>query len=617
MAPPARIDLPRAGRRLLQGLPRLWPTLLLLCVVLGILVPLPTLLVDLLLSISLAGSVLVLVGTLTIRRAAHFLGFPTLLMLITLYRLAINLSTTRLILTQADAGRVVDAFGDLVIRGDLVVGGVMFLILTVVQYLVIARGAERVAEVAARFALDGMPGHQAAIDADLRAGTITAAEAGRRRAELGERSNFYGNMDGAVRYVKADAIASLAITAINLCGGLAIGLVRHSMTLADAFDVYGRLTIGDGLLAQIPALLVSLAAGLLVSKVDRERDDVGARWLEPQMFLVPAVLLGVLAAIPGMPVLAFAATAVGLVALALLLAARQPALVTAGDGPRLVVRLSPADAGRLRNDAGMLEGLRQRCSDALGVDLPRVVVRRDGQREGQVEVRLGERLLSSVPIAGATEEAIVVGAFRGIMGRASALIDLEEVEARLERARLERPALVREALRVMGAPDLLWLLRALLNERLPAPSMPDLLEVVAANPAFKDPAQRRTWPALVRERLAVAWLPELLAAVEGLGPARWLRPTPDLEDRIVRAASFDGEWETSSLPEKERERLRMALGAGEGPLVVLTTPYARAATAAVLFGASPHVPVVSTAELRAAGIEVGPALSRATWVDVD
>lgn len=266
------------GALLLGGLPGLAPTFLVVALLACVLVPLPTGLVDLLLSMSLAGAVLLLVASLGVRRSTELLSFPTLLLLITLYRLAINVSTTRLILSQADAGRVVDAFATFVVRDDLVVGGVMFAIISVIQYLVIARGSERVAEVAARFALDGLPGHQQAIEADLRAGLSSPAEAARRRARLVERSSFYGAMDGAVRFVKGDAVAGLAITAINLAGGLAIGVGRMGLGWQESLETYGRLTIGDGLLAQIPALLVSLAAGVLVSRVDEATEGSGRRW---------------------------------------------------------------------------------------------------------------------------------------------------------------------------------------------------------------------------------------------------------------------------------------------------------------------------------------------------
>jgi len=201
------------------------------------LVPLPSAVVDLLLSLSLAASVLLLVASLAVRRSVDFLSFPALLLLVTLSRLALNVATTRLILSQGDAGRVIDAFAGLVVRGDLLVGAVMFAVITAVQFLVIARGSERVAEVAARFALDGLPGQQAAIDADLKAGAISAEEAARRRSALLLRSDFHGAMDGAVRFVRGDAIAGLAITIINLAGGVA--LLLASALAGGLWDAFG------------------------------------------------------------------------------------------------------------------------------------------------------------------------------------------------------------------------------------------------------------------------------------------------------------------------------------------------------------------------------------------
>ncbi len=239
---------PGALRLVFAGWPRLVPAAW-VCVMLAcMLVPLPTAAVDLLLSTSLAASLLLLVAGLAVRRSTDFLGFPALLLLVTLSRLALNVATTRLILSQADAGRVVDAFAGLVVRGDIVVGAVMFAVITAVQFLVIARGSERVAEVAARFALDGLPGQQAAVDADLRAGAISAEEAARRRGALLERSRFYGAMDGAARFVRGDALAGLAITAINLVGGVAVGSLRHGLALGESLALYGRLTVGDGLM---------------------------------------------------------------------------------------------------------------------------------------------------------------------------------------------------------------------------------------------------------------------------------------------------------------------------------------------------------------------------------
>ena len=220
--------------------------------------------------------------------------FPTLLLLTTLYRLALNVSSVRLILLQANAGRVIHAFGAFVVRGDYVVGFAVFLILTIVQYVVISRGAERVAEVAARFTLDAMPGKQLAIDADLRAGAIDANEARRRRDALSKEAALYGALDGAMRFVKGDAIAGLLILAISMIGGLVIGVMQRGMSLVEAARVYTLLTIGDGLVSQLPALLISTAAGLVVTRVASDEDggtlgpDLARQLLRPRALVATA-----------------------------------------------------------------------------------------------------------------------------------------------------------------------------------------------------------------------------------------------------------------------------------------------------------------------------------------
>src|SRR4051812_48061191 len=236
-------------------------------VVAMMIVPLPTPLLDVLITVNLALSVALLLVAIYSSRTLELSTFPTLLVLTTLYRLSLNVSSVRLILLQADAGRVIHAFGNFVVRGDYVVGFAVFLILTIVQYVVISRGAERVAEVAARFTLDAMPGQQLAIDADVRAGAIDANEARGRRAALSREAQLYGALDGAMRFVKGDAIASVLILVISMIGGLIIGTLQRGLGIADAAKVYTLLTIGDGLVSQLPALLISTAAGLVVTRV--------------------------------------------------------------------------------------------------------------------------------------------------------------------------------------------------------------------------------------------------------------------------------------------------------------------------------------------------------------
>jgi type III secretion protein V len=277
-------------------------------------VPLPTWLLDLLIASNLAASVAVLLVALYVGDALKIAAFPTLLLITTLVRLALNVSSTRLILLQADAGEVIRAFGQFVVRGNYVVGGVIFLILTLIQFIVIAKGSERVAEVGARFTLDAMPGKQMAIDAELRSGAIDGTEARVRRRALARESQFYGAMDGAMKFVKGDVVASLLIAFINILGGLAIGVLQKDLSALAALKRYGLLTIGDGLVTQIPALLIATAAGVLVTRVASEEADtpLGAELAsqifgQPQALRVASYFVLLLALIPGLPGLPFVA----------------------------------------------------------------------------------------------------------------------------------------------------------------------------------------------------------------------------------------------------------------------------------------------------------------------
>ncbi len=273
-------------------------------------VPLPTWLLDLLIAGNLALSVTVLLVTLYVTDALKIAAFPSLLLITTLIRLALNVSSTRLILLQADAGAMISAFGNFVVRGNYVVGAVIFLILSIIQFVVIAKGSERVAEVGARFTLDAMPGKQMAIDAELRAGGIDGNEAKRRRRQLARESQFYGAMDGAMKFVKGDVIASFIMTLINIFGGLAIGVGQRHMPAVDALKKYGLLTIGDGLVSQIPALVLSTAAGILVTRVASEQEnsalgaEMGAQLLQnPKALAVAGYFIGGLGLVPGLPML--------------------------------------------------------------------------------------------------------------------------------------------------------------------------------------------------------------------------------------------------------------------------------------------------------------------------
>jgi flagellar biosynthesis protein FlhA len=285
----------------------------LLGVLVVLLVPLPPPLLDLLLAFNIGVTILLLLITLGATKALDFSVFPSLLLLLTLFRLALNVATTRLILLKGSAGHIVATFGGFVVGGSLVVGLVIFLILIIIQFVVITKGAGRVSEVAARFTLDGLPGKQVAIDAELNSGGIDDAEARRRRQQVLREAGFYGAMDGASKFVRGDAIAGLIITAINLIGGFVIGLTRH-MDITQSFRTYSILTIGDGLISQIPALIIATASGMLVTKATTQTSlgaEIGAQMtMNPRPLFVGALILLGLSLTPGLPMLPFVGLAV-------------------------------------------------------------------------------------------------------------------------------------------------------------------------------------------------------------------------------------------------------------------------------------------------------------------
>lgn len=288
---------------------------LLICIVFMMILPLPTALVDVLIGINLCLAAILLMVAIYLSDVVAFSAFPSILLLTTLFRLALSITTTRLILLQADAGAIVETFGNFVVQGNLVVGAVIFLILTIVNFLVITKGSERVAEVSARFSLDAMPGKQMSIDSDMRAGMIDIDDAKARRGKLEKESQLYGAMDGAMKFVKGDAIAGLIIIFVNIVGGIAVGTSQHGMTTGEALEVYAILTIGDGLVSQIPALFISITAGFIVTRVASEDNenlgtDIAHQLInEPKALMIACGILIGFALIPGFPTLVFLALA--------------------------------------------------------------------------------------------------------------------------------------------------------------------------------------------------------------------------------------------------------------------------------------------------------------------
>jgi flagellar biosynthesis protein FlhA len=299
--------------------------------------PLPPFALDMLFTFNIALSIMVLLVGLSTKKALDFAAFPTVLLLSTLLRLSLNVASTRVVLLDGHtgpdaAGKVIEAFGHFLVGGNYAVGIIVFVILVVINFIVITKGAGRIAEVSARFALDAMPGKQMAIDADLNAGLIDENEARRRRAEVSQEADFYGSMDGASKFVRGDAIAGILILLINIIGGLIVGVMQHDLAVSDAARNYTLLAIGDGLVAQIPALVISIAAGIIVSRVSTEEDIAGQMlsnvFSKTHALYITAAILGMMGMIPGMPNFAFLLLAGGMVWLAYRRGKEKPEVIS-------------------------------------------------------------------------------------------------------------------------------------------------------------------------------------------------------------------------------------------------------------------------------------------------
>lgn len=323
--------------------------------------PLPTLLIDMLIAFNMSIAVTLLLVALYLPSPLHFASFPAVLLITTLFRLGISIASTRLVLLEADAGHIISTFGNFVVGGNLVVGLVVFLILTIVQFVVVTKGAERVAEVAARFSLDAMPGKQMSIDGDLRAGAIDIDEARRRRGLVEKESQLYGAMDGAMKFVKGDAIAGLIIVAVNLIGGLIIGTVQRGMPISEAIGVYSILTVGDGLISQIPALFIAISAGMIVTRVSSDSAkssnlgaDISSQVLaRPQALLIAAAAMLGIAVIPGMPAMVFVGLSLSLAGVGVLLMKVGPGMLEGSHGAR---GADGGDAGGAAEEGGNKDG---------------------------------------------------------------------------------------------------------------------------------------------------------------------------------------------------------------------------------------------------------------------
>ena len=616
-------------------------------VVAMMIVPLPTWLLDILLAANLSLSVAILLVVLYVPDALAIATFPTVLLLTTLFRLALNVSSSRLILLQANAGDVIRAFGGFVVRGNYVVGGVVFLILTIIQFVVIAKGSERVAEVGARFVLDAMPGKQMAIDAELRSGTIDGNEARRRRRQLARESQFYGSMDGAIKFVKGDVIASLVITVVNILGGLAIGVGQKGMPAVDALKRYGLLTIGDGLVSQIPALVLSTAAGVLVTRVASEEPDTPlGEELASQLFGLPKALkvaagfVVLLAMVPGLPAIPFVVIAIVLYLIARSRtrqlarddqrAATEPRPVAAPGGgarressfvpmvvpwsievaPDLAALLDDEKPGsnddeRLGIRSGALS-LRERIFGELGAPLPPPRVREvEGLPARSAVVSLFEVPARVIPVPEGTTDkqavdTIIEGAAELLRARSADFLGLAETQRLLDELEQFAPATVRNVVPKPVSLTLLTdVLRRLVEERVSIRDLRAILEALATLATTeKDPLNLAE---LVRAQLRRAMTFKLTRGANQLGV---VLIDPMIEDTVRRAVTRTSAGAFLTLPPAAARdvvaSLKRAVAearASQPHAIVLTQPDIRRFVRKLVENDLPDATVVSFAEL--------------------
>lgn len=591
-----------------------------------LIVPLPTWLLDLLLAANLSLSVTILLVVLYVPDALSIGAFPTLLLLTTLFRLGLNVSSARLILLQANAGEVIRAFGEFVVRGNYVVGAVVFLMLTIIQFVVITKGAERVAEVSARFVLDAMPGKQMAIDAELRSGAIDGNEAKRRRSALNRESQFYGAMDGAMKFVKGDVIASLIITIINIVGGLAIGVAQKDLSVGVALKKYGLLTIGDGLVSQIPALILSTAAGILVTRTASEeagsslgQDLARQLFSTPKAMRVASVFVVALGLVPGLPFVPFAVLGVTLF-FASRAAGRVRALETkhrastngTPDDPFSSI-MSPfaleLGADWQTREGEILERFeRERAAifENLGVPLPAPALRYVDPAPSPAGATL---LIHGVPAKTlaldfgsphrATDVEALVREFSTVLrARIADFVGLHEAQKLLDTVEQFLPATVRNVVpKPVSLQTFADVLRRLLEERISIRDLRSILEALSTiGPHEKDALQLAEYVRAAQKRLITHNVTHDGGAVEVV--------TLDnmIEDSIRRAVTRTTAGSFLSLPPAVGrdllEAIRRALAeAPGGAKTILTQPDIRRFVRKLIETDHPAVTVISFAEL--------------------
>jgi type III secretion protein V len=536
--------------------------------------PLPRLMIDALVATNIAIGIVLLLVAIYVRSPLEFSVFPSVLLISTLFRLSLSIATTRMILLHGNAGHIIDTFGHLVAGGNLVVGLVVFLIITVVQFIVIAKGAERVAEVAARFTLDAMPGKQLSIDSDLRSGLIDKDEARRRRREMELESKLHGSLDGAMKFVKGDAIAGIVIIVINLLGGLAVGVLQQGMPVSGAMVKYSILTIGDGMVTQIPALLAAMSAGLIVTRAtDEERDrhlgDAIGRQIaaKPRVLLVAGALCVFMALVPGFPAGVFLTLALAFVALGVMVTpalrervrgwmrpafevmSRHPqaapgVLATTLPETRPTVPLllelpaSVLSAERAHTLVPALGQVLDRFQLTLGVSLPRINVH--ALAESAAGGPAWRLLAFEVPIAQGelpradVDTELARAAHEALRRHACLFLGTQEASALLTRAAADYPDVVKEVLRALPLARVAEILRRMVEEEVAIRNLRDILEALA------DAAQREKDVHALTEMARIALKRQLSHAAAPQGVLRALLLQPDFEEQLRGAIRVSG-----------------------------------------------------------------------------
>lgn len=625
-----------------RSLSALWLPLAFVAFVALILVPMPPLALDIFIAFNLITSVLLLLSAIYVVKPLDFSTFPTVLLITTIFRIGIAISTTRMILTEAHAGQIVQQFGEMVAGGELVVGLVVFLIISIVQFIVISKGAERVAEVAARFSLDAMPGKQLSIDSDLRSGLLSKDEAKQKRRTLEMESKFNGSLDGAMKFVKGDAIAAIVIVMINLLGGLGVGMFSHGMSAGDALETYSILTIGDGLVSQLPAFFSALAAGLLVT---RATDDEDGRDLapaiaqqivgKPHVLMIAggvAILLGI---IPGFPTLVFLSIAAVLIGFGVwkhpLIGApvrERFGVITETQGQpvgqaRLAApeqtQIEPlqlrvglaADADDYRRLTDMLATSIVGIAAASGVPLPSMHVVADdtlppnGWALSAQDAPLGHGVSEAEDVPRHIDLLVQHLLRRNL----SVFLGLQEVTDMLNRLGDVAPEVVKEAVRAVPTGKIAEILRLLADEGVPLRNLGTIVEAVA------DVSQYEREAVPMAERIRIATRRHVIAPLCDNGRFRVLMVGPEVENAIRETLTeVDGQMRLAINPLQMRAMIALLDDqcTQTGAHVILTSQDLRRPLRLMIAADLPDISVVAFNELNpAVPLDIVGELNRA------